>query len=148
MFKKGNSYIGCAIVICGFVGLAAFFGPLSRYAWFLIIAAAAAVAYWINKKSAPHSPPPSQEQVTRQNEPDDRENAEKIVLRIAAQNQGLVTPMEIAIASDLSMDEASRILEDMRKKGYASLRVADNGSYVYEIEGLLSMQQKKDSERL
>jgi hypothetical protein len=46
------------------------------------------------------------------------------------------------------LEEAGDILEQLRKKGYAKLRVAENGSYVYQIDGLLTPQQKRDSERL
>lgn len=63
--------------------------------------------------------------------------AEKEILRIAKAEQGRVTPTMIALNSSLSVEEAEKILEDMVKKGYASMRVTNSGRIEYEFPEFL-----------
>jgi hypothetical protein len=73
---------------------------------------------------------------------------EKTVLKIAAEHEGLVTASEVVMNSELSIDESTELLEQMREKGLAALRVADNGTYVYEFTSLMDRKRKKESERV
>jgi len=59
------------------------------------------------------------------------ENPEKTVLRVARQNGGFVTPAEAALESDMSVDEARKLLEKMAAKGNAEMRVRSSGVVVY-----------------
>lgn len=140
---QGNSCLGCMTLFFASFVVLAILGWLAKYFWILLIIGIAAGVIWYRGKdrTARREEPKRSEQQTR-------ESAEKIVLRVAARNQGFVTPMEVVLESNLSLEEAGDILEKLRKKGYASLRVADNGTYVYELNGLLTPQQKRDSERL
>ncbi|MDF2719312.1 MAG: hypothetical protein K0R28_6237 [Paenibacillus sp.] len=142
MKLPGNSCAGCLTLFFASFVILAILGWLAKYFWIVAILGIAAGVIWYRDKNRKKLH--ERQHIERQ----DRESAEKIVLRVAARNQGFVTPMEVVLDSDLSLEEAGDILEQLRKKGYAKLRVAENGSYVYQIDGLLTPQQKRDSERL
>ena len=59
------------------------------------------------------------------------DSPEKTILRVARQNGGLVTPGEVAIESDISVDEARRELDKLAKNGMAEIRVRSSGVIVY-----------------
>jgi len=59
------------------------------------------------------------------------ESPEKTILRIARKNSGQVTPGEVAIESDISIDEARKVLDELAKKGIAEVRVRSSGVLVY-----------------
>ncbi|GIP35040.1 hypothetical protein [Paenibacillus sp. J2TS4] len=73
---------------------------------------------------------------------------EKVVLAIAVSQDGLVTPADIALRSDYSLDEAKQYLERLREQGFAQLKIADNGTYVYHLPYVLSYDQKKNAESI
>ena len=56
---------------------------------------------------------------------------EKTILRLARSNKGQVTPGEVAIEGDLSVDEARKELDKLAKQGMAELRVRSSGVIVY-----------------
>ncbi len=60
-----------------------------------------------------------------------KESIEKTILRAAKKNRGRTTPAEIALASDLSMEQAQKYLEKLASKGYAEMRVKKSGVIVY-----------------
>ena len=66
--------------------------------------------------------------------------AEQAILRAAQRDRGRVTPATVALASDLSMEEAEKRLTDMARKGYASLQVRDDGRVEYEFAEFLSLE--------
>ena len=60
-----------------------------------------------------------------------KESAEKTILRVAKKNRGVVTPGEVAIEGDVSIDEAKDRLEQLVSKGHAEMRVKKSGIIVY-----------------
>ena len=60
-----------------------------------------------------------------------KESIEKTILRTAKKNRGRTTPAEIALESDLSMEQAQKYLEKLASKGYAEMRVKKSGLIVY-----------------
>lgn len=56
---------------------------------------------------------------------------EKTILRLARSNKGQVTPGEVAIEGDLSVDEARKELDKLAKQGMAELRIRSSGVVVY-----------------
>jgi TM2 domain-containing membrane protein YozV len=60
-----------------------------------------------------------------------KESLEQVILRTARRRSGIVTPSEVALESDRSLDEAKKALETLVNKGYADLRVSKNGALVY-----------------
>ncbi len=59
------------------------------------------------------------------------ENPEKTILRIARKNGGFVSPGEVAIEGDLTVDEARKRLEKMAAAGNAEMRVRSSGVVVF-----------------
>jgi len=76
------------------------------------------------------------------------EEMERAVLKLAAQNEGYVTAVDIAMTTNLSLDEARELLDQLHKKSYAALRVAENGSFVYYFDGFLNQKQRKEAEKV
>ena len=64
-------------------------------------------------------------------------NSEKEILLIARDEGGRVTPSIIAVRSSLSIEESERALEDLVKRGYASLEVNPNGRLEYVFSEFL-----------
>jgi hypothetical protein len=58
---------------------------------------------------------------------------QKTVLRIAKENKGIVTPAMVAMNSELSIEQADELLQDITKKGFADMRVRDSGKIEYEF---------------
>jgi predicted ArsR family transcriptional regulator len=62
---------------------------------------------------------------------DRKESIEKVILRTARKNGGYVTPGEVALEGDVSVDQARETLEKLASKGYAQMRVRTSGVIVY-----------------
>lgn len=60
-----------------------------------------------------------------------RETVEKTILRLARKNGGAVTPGEVALEGDCSLDEARKALEKLAKDGSAEMRVRSSGVVAY-----------------
>jgi predicted transcriptional regulator len=56
---------------------------------------------------------------------------EQVVLQLARKNRGVVTPGEVALNSDMSMDNANEYLEKLVAKGFAEMRIRKSGSIAY-----------------
>jgi hypothetical protein len=63
--------------------------------------------------------------------PSKPESLEKVILRTAKKNHGAVTPGEVALEGDFSVDEAKKALEKMAAAGNAEMRVRSSGVVVY-----------------
>jgi hypothetical protein len=64
-------------------------------------------------------------------------NAERSVLRIAQARSGLVTPSQVALDTQLSLEEAELLLDSMAKRGHASMEVREDGRLVYRFSEFL-----------
>jgi len=65
--------------------------------------------------------------------PDRQLSSEKQILRVAKEEDGMVTPTIITLKADIPLEEASRLLDEMVKKGYATIYVSDDGRVKYEF---------------
>jgi hypothetical protein len=63
---------------------------------------------------------------------------ERSVLRIAREKGGRLTPALVALDCDMGMEEAERVLDDLAKKGHASLQVREDGRIEYEFSEFMS----------
>lgn len=66
-----------------------------------------------------------------------KETLEKTVLQIARERRGVVTPALVALHSDLSLDEAEEVLGSLSSRGYAEMRVKENGTIDYLFHDLM-----------
>ena len=64
------------------------------------------------------------------------------MLLLAAAKEGRLTAAEVALHCQLTVGESSKILDALAAQGAAQLLVADDGTVVYAIAGLLSPQAK------
>ncbi|HPE88935.1 MAG TPA: NINE protein [Spirochaetales bacterium] len=62
-----------------------------------------------------------------------KDTIEKVILRTAKKNGGLVTPGEIAIESDYDSESARTALEKLAAKGFCEMRVRPSGVIVYRF---------------
>jgi hypothetical protein len=65
------------------------------------------------------------------------ENVEKTILRAAKRNNGFVTPGEVALEGDVSVEDAKKALEKLAASGYAEMRVRSSGVVVYVFSEFL-----------
>jgi hypothetical protein len=66
-----------------------------------------------------------------------RDGLEKTILKIAQERHGVVTPALVVLASNLKLEEAEKALGDMAARGYAEMRVKDNGTIDYVFHDLM-----------
>jgi hypothetical protein len=66
-----------------------------------------------------------------------KDTPEHAILRIAKENKGVVAPSDVALAANISLDEARKNLDEMVSKGYADMRVRRTGVIVYTIPEML-----------
>jgi TM2 domain-containing membrane protein YozV/predicted transcriptional regulator len=71
----------------------------------------------------------------------EKENVERVILKAAKANKGILTASELALAADISVEEARKYLDIMVSKGFAELRVRQSGSLVYTIPDLMDQDE-------
>jgi predicted transcriptional regulator len=63
----------------------------------------------------------------------EKESPERVILKLAKENSGILTVSEVALGANITIDEAKKILDTLVTKGFAELRVRKSGSLVYVI---------------
>jgi TM2 domain-containing membrane protein YozV/predicted transcriptional regulator len=71
----------------------------------------------------------------------EKENVERVILKLAKANKGILTASELALSANISMEEAKRDLDALVSKGFAELRVRQSGTLVYAIPDLMSSDE-------
>ena len=66
-----------------------------------------------------------------------KESVEHAILRLAKKNKGILSASEVALAANISIEEARKDLDAMVSKGFAELRVRQSGCLVYTIPDLM-----------
>jgi len=67
----------------------------------------------------------------------EKESVERVILRLAKTNKGILTASELALSANISLEEAKKDLDAMVSKGFAELRVRQSGALVYTIPDLM-----------
>jgi hypothetical protein len=70
-------------------------------------------------------PPPSAASV--------KSDAEKELLLVAKESDGVITPAIAALKTSLSIDAADEILQDLARRGHATMVVGDDGHVEYQF---------------
>jgi hypothetical protein len=60
-----------------------------------------------------------------------KESVERVILRTAQKNRGVVTPGEVALEGDFPLDDAKKYLEKLVSQGFAEMKVRESGVIVY-----------------
>jgi len=63
----------------------------------------------------------------------EKEPVERVILKLAKTNKGVLNASDLALAANISMEEAKRDLDAMVNKGFAELRVRQSGTLAYTI---------------
>ncbi len=86
-------------------------------------------------------------------EADNRERArrkpasvEQTILQTAKQNNGVITPTDVALAASIPLEQARTVLDQLSEKGFAEVRVKKSGLLVYVIPDLEDEQRNADLE--
>jgi TM2 domain-containing membrane protein YozV/predicted transcriptional regulator len=66
-----------------------------------------------------------------------KETVERVILRVAKQNKGIVIPSEVALEANTSLEEAKKALDILVTKGFAEIRVRQSGTIVYTLPELM-----------
>jgi len=62
-----------------------------------------------------------------------RESIERTILRTARKNRGTVTPAEVALEGDWTIEQAEKALEKLAAGGHADMRIRDSGVIEYHF---------------
>ncbi|PIY13089.1 MAG: hypothetical protein COZ18_00560 [Flexibacter sp. CG_4_10_14_3_um_filter_32_15] len=73
---------------------------------------------------------------------------ERQILEAASQNGGHLTPTELAMKTDLTLQESKKVLETMQLEGYAELKISSNGSILFYFRELDKGDNYAESELL
>jgi hypothetical protein len=65
------------------------------------------------------------------------ESVERIILKLAKHNNGIISISDVALEANISVDEAKNDLEILLNKGYVEMRVKKTGAIVYIIREYL-----------
>jgi predicted transcriptional regulator len=60
-------------------------------------------------------------------------SVEKQILLAAKEENGIVTPALVALKTELSIQEAEKMLDDMAQNGYTVMQVRESGRIEYEF---------------
>jgi hypothetical protein len=71
------------------------------------------------------------------------EQLENNVLKLAEQRNGSLTAVELAMDTDLSLEEAEAKLDDWAKKGFVTIKVSNSGALIYYFNGIISDEERK-----
>ncbi|MDR2020209.1 MAG: NINE protein [Treponema sp.] len=71
----------------------------------------------------------------------EKETVERTILRLAKENKGVITASEVALAANISMDDAKKDLDALVSKGFAELRVRKSGTLVYTLPEMMDRDE-------
>jgi hypothetical protein len=71
----------------------------------------------------------------------EKETVERILLKLAKENKGVITASEVALAANITIEDAKRDLDILVSKGFAELRVRKSGTLVYTIPDLMDRDE-------
>jgi predicted transcriptional regulator len=66
-----------------------------------------------------------------------KESVERVILRIAKRNKGIVTASEAALEANIPIADAKKALDILVDKGFAEIRVRQSGVIVYTLPELM-----------
>jgi TM2 domain-containing membrane protein YozV/predicted transcriptional regulator len=71
----------------------------------------------------------------------EKESIERIILKQAKVNKGILTASEVALAANIPIDEAKKALDTLVSKGFAELRVRKSGTLVYTLPEMMNSDE-------
>ncbi|MEK3721607.1 hypothetical protein [Paenibacillus sp. FSL H8-0034] len=77
-----------------------------------------------------------------------RRELEKNLLKLAYTNKGVLTVVDVSLHTDLTLEAAQEALEYMVKHSHANIKIAQNGTVLYQFRGILTEREKKADKTL
>ncbi|MDR1239211.1 MAG: TM2 domain-containing protein [Treponema sp.] len=71
----------------------------------------------------------------------EKETVERTILRLAKENNGIISASEVALAANISIDQAKKDLDALVSKGIAELRVRKTGTLVYTLPEMMDRDE-------
>ena len=71
--------------------------------------------------------------IVHPSEANHKDSLERVILRLAKENKGILTVSEVALGANISIDDARKYLDNLVNKGIAELRVRKTGALVYML---------------
>jgi TM2 domain-containing membrane protein YozV/predicted transcriptional regulator len=71
----------------------------------------------------------------------EKESIERIILKLAKENKGILTASEVALAANIPIEEAKKTLDILVSKGFAELRVRKSGTLVYTLPEMMDRDE-------
>ena len=65
------------------------------------------------------------------------ESVERVILRLAKQNKGMITVTELALEANIPLEAAKKDLDALVSRGIAEMRVRQTGTIVYTLPELM-----------
>ena len=75
----------------------------------------------------------------------EKESLERIILREAKENKGIISASGIALAGNIPIEDAKKYLDNLVSKGFAELRVRKSGTIVYTIPDIMDSDEPLES---
>jgi TM2 domain-containing membrane protein YozV len=70
-----------------------------------------------------------------------KESIERIILKLAKENKGVLTASEVALSANIPIEEAKKDLDALVNKGFAELRVRKSGTLVYTLPEMMDRDE-------
>lgn len=77
---------------------------------------------------------------------EEHEALERTILMLAREKKGKLTPSEVALKTQLSLEEAREHLLRMQERGFAVLHTSERGAIVFEFHEFLSEGERGNSQ--
>ncbi|GHV54371.1 hypothetical protein AGMMS49579_14840 [Spirochaetia bacterium] len=71
----------------------------------------------------------------------EKESVERIILKLAKENKGILTASEVALGANIPIEEAKKDLDALVSKGFAELRVRKSGTLVYTLPEMMDSDE-------
>jgi hypothetical protein len=71
----------------------------------------------------------------------EKESVERIILRLAKENNGIISASEVALSAGITLDQAKKDLDALVSKGIAELRVRRSGTLVYTLPEMMDRDE-------
>lgn len=72
-----------------------------------------------------------------------KESLERTILGLIEEHSGRITPEEIAVATHLTVQQASQHLNDLCQQGSGGKQITDQGNIIYVFSGFISAEEKQ-----
>ena len=72
----------------------------------------------------------------------EKESIERVILKIAKENKGVLSVSEVALSANIPIEESKKYLDTLVTKGFAELRVRKSGTLVYIIPDMADKDEE------